>query len=165
MEDNFKKKMQELAKQKKIQQDAEIDPKQFLKDRKLKEDNAKTLFNTLKRNSIIPTVQELNEIFKETGNSFLIFSNEEATVLNDQIRTFCQIFYYPKNRGQNKVGLNTASILFECLPFKEEIQISVNSKLRPSPLKLINTLSLSKFNDKAIIEEFVSNFVSEVTKN
>ncbi len=164
MEDNFKKKMQELAKQKKLQQDAEIDPKEFLKKRKLKEDNSKTLFNNLKSNSIIPTVKELNEIFKETGNAFLIFSNEEATVLKDQIRTFCQIFYYPKNRGQNKVGLNTASILFECLPFREEIQISVNSELRPSPLKLIKTLSLSEFNDESI-KEFVSDFVSEVTKN
>lgn len=163
MEDSFKKKMQELAEQKKKQQDAEVDAKEFLKQRKLKEDNAKQLFNNLKRDSIVPTIQELNDIFKETESLFLIFSNEKATVLKDQIRTFCQIFYYPKNRGQNKVGLNTASLLFECLPFKEEVQILENTELRPSPLKLVKTLALNEFNDK-VIKEFVSKFVSDVTK-
>lgn len=164
MEENFKKKMQKLAKLKKQQQDNEIDPIEFLKEQKQKEANTKKLFNDLKEKSILPTIKELNEIFKETGNSFLFFSNEQATVLKDQIRTFCQVFYYPKNRGRNKVGLNTASLLFECLPFREEIQISANTELRPSPLKLIKTINISAFNE-ATIEKTISHFVSEVTKS
>lgn len=164
MEDNFKKKMQELATQKKKQQDSEINPKELLKERKLKEENAKNFFNNLRRKKINPIVKELNEIFKETGSSFISLSNDNSTVLKDQIRTFCQIFYYPKNRGQNKVGLNTASLLFECFPFIEEIHILENKELRPSPLKLIKTLKLSEF-DEEIIEDYISNFVSEVTKS
>lgn len=162
MENEFKKKMQNIAMFKLQKVKEETDPKQLLKERKEREDNCKKAFNQLKQNTIIPMIKELNEIFKDTGDTFLVFSNDRATVLKDQIRTFSQVFYYQKGRSQNKVGLNTSSLLFECLPFKEEVQISSNTELRSSPLKKLATISLKDFNAE-IIERAVSTFVSAVT--
>jgi hypothetical protein len=164
MEENFKLKMQELARANKQRQDDQIDPKELQKEKKEKEDIAKKHFNKIKQESLIPTGKELNEIFKETGNSFLIFSNEDATALKDQIRTFCQLFYFPKDRGQSMVGLNSASLLFECFPLREEVQIAINTELRPSPLVLIQTINLFELKEKTL-EDTISNFVSEVTKS
>jgi len=162
MENDFKKKMQEIAKLKLQKEQNQIDSKELLKEKEEKEKKSKKEFNELTKSTIIPTTEELNQIFKETGNKFLFFSNDKATSEKDQARSFCQVFYYQKGREQNKVGLNTASILFECLPEQEEVKILSNFNLHSAPLKELDTIKLSGFN-KAKIESYISDFVSNVT--
>ncbi|PTM03427.1 MAG: hypothetical protein DA405_10450 [Bacteroidetes bacterium] len=164
MEDNFKQKMQEIANQKKEAQDAMVDPKVLMDEMRVKSENNKGVFKSVKNDSIYPIVQELNKIFKVAGDSFILFDNEQATALTDQIKTFCQIFYYPKGRSKDKVGLSTPSLYFECLPELGEVKISQNISLRPSPRQLIEKLNIGEFNED-IIEKYVSEFVSQVTNN
>jgi hypothetical protein len=161
MKSNFKKLMEEIAGNRLEREIRSKDPDWISQQR---EEEEKTIekFNHLRAEVIIPFVRELNEIFKDTGDQFIEFSDETATAQDDKSRHFCQVFYFPKDRPREKAGLNTASILFECLPTKGEIIISSNVFLRPAALKEKKVVKISEFDEK-IIESELSAFVSDVT--
>jgi len=161
MEDKFLNRMKDLANAKKDKN--EVNPKELLKDLREKETTSKTQFHAIAKENIVSIVSNLNNIFEKTGDTFLIFSNEQASTLRDKIRDFYQVFYYPKGRGQNKVGLNTSSLLFECFPMKEIIVVSSNTKLRSAPLEKIKEFSINDFNENSI-EDCVSEFVTSTIK-
>ena len=163
MTPDFKKKMEQLAqsKRQKDEDEARIAQDASQRRREVETSSAKQ-FNELKRSAVQPLVKELNDAFQPTGDKFRLFSNEEAKDLKDRVKTFSQIFYFPKGRSESLVGLNTASIRFECFPNREEVVVSANTELRPSYLTEIATIPLSEFNGTRI-ESTISDFVSTVT--
>ena len=163
MTTDFKKKMELLAKSKLQQDEDKARSVQNESERRRETEAAsKQRFNELKKTIVEPLVKELNNAFESTGDKFRLFSNDEAKDLSDRVKTFCQIFYFPKGRPENLVGLNTASIRFECFPSREEVLVSSNTELRPSYLREIETVALTDF-DSDFIENTISDFVAAMT--
>jgi hypothetical protein len=163
MKNNLKKRMEDIAGKRFARERKSEDPGSVLQQQESEKQTIER-FNQLRRDVIMPFVSELNEIFRDSGDQFLVFSDETSTATDDKSRTFCQVFYFPKGRPREKAGLNTASILFECMPVEKEIRISSNIHLRPSALKEIDVVKTPEYNEE-LIERHLSGFVSDVTKN
>jgi len=163
MTPDFKKKMELLAqsKRQKDEDNARIAQDAAQRRREI-ETSSIQQFNEVKRTAIQPLAKELNEAFQPTGDKFRLFSNEEAKDLKDRVKTFSQIYYFPKGRSESLFGLNTASVRFECFPNQAEVVVSANTELRPSYLSEIERVPLSDF-DNAKVESIISDFVSTVT--
>jgi hypothetical protein len=161
MKNNLKKLMEDIA-GKRLEREMRYKDPGWIRQQLEEKDKNIEKFNHLKKEVIIPFVRELNEIFRHTADQFTEFSDETATAREDKSRTFCQVFYFPKDRPREKAGLNTASILFECTPTQGEIRISSNIYMRPAALKEKKVVKISEFDEK-IIESELSTFVSEVT--
>lgn len=128
-----------------------------------REQTSKATFHKAIREVVIPLVKETNDAFSATGDSFKILTEDQASALQDQIRTFCQVFYYPKGRGEALVGRNTASLLFECIPAREEVKVARNVQIRPAPLEQFAVVAIGNFSKEAI-ETWMLQFVEDVTK-
>ena len=130
-----------------------------------RERQSKSEFAQLRDKVLVPMVNEADAEFKGSGAHFEWFSEQKATALADQIRTFVQVLYYPKGRSKQNVGLNTASLLFECIPAHGKVRIRQNTQsFRPAPLVEVKELPLSEFNQEAIesaFEGFITKVISK----
>lgn len=162
--DDFKKKLEYLAQNKVLinQRNNQIQ-RELIQNLKSREDDMKGQFVIVKK-TVTKLVEQTNEAFAIAGESFNYYDNEAATALDDQIKMFCQVFYYPKGRSEKEVGFNTASIKFDCEPFYERITIYQNIELRPAPLKQFEVVPLAGMNEekiKMLIENFIESVIAK----
>lgn len=159
---DFKKKINEIASAKIAVDKDKKSPKEIQEElRKIQEENKKK-FRQIKQEFVIPKIKELHDAFQETNDLFQLFSEDQATALQDQVRTFCQIFYFAN--GSKKFGFNSPSLLFECNPGTGGVIVSQHVESRPARLKEIDKVSVETLNEE-LISKYIVNFIDQVTKN
>jgi hypothetical protein len=158
----FKSKMAALAESNSANREQILKVQEaHLQELKERVETNKKKFVSMRSSEIVPLVRDLNEVFKKSEDVFQLFSEDQATALQDKIRTFCQVFYFRK--GNKNFGFNSPSLLFECLPQSGIVKVSQHTEFgKAAPLKEISIVKLDDFN-KAAIEVLISSFVEKAT--
>src|SRR5699024_4896376 len=123
---------------------------------RITQEENKRKFRQIKKDVMVPKVKELQATFEEAGDLFQLFSEDQATALQDQIRTFFQVFYFAG--GNKKFGFNSPSLLFECNPSTGEVVVSQHTELRPTRFKEVGKISVDSLNEEEI-SQYILDFV------
>jgi len=159
---NFKDRLNKLANRHLESQSArEKDAESALKRMRQREVDSKKRFAELRKDVFVPMVRDAEEEFKSSGAHFAFFSEQEATALADQIRTFFQVLYYPKGRSRLNVGINTPSLLFECVPAHGKVRVRQNTSIRPAPMVDVKEVSVDELDAEGVQSVF-AEFIQQV---
>jgi|GEM_PF-2239562 hypothetical protein len=161
--DDFKKQLEELAKQEKEKQvRLKQAREEFEAEMKRIGEDSKRIFSEAVQNVIVPFEKEMHDVFKKQGVANVkIYTNYMSNNLEDSIRNFAQILYYPPGKSPQMVGLNTQSILFELLKDQGKVLIKQQLKGGHSLQELVGDIGINKF-DEALIKKSIINFLNLV---
>ena len=159
---DFKDRLSKLANQHLQSQSArEQDAESVLKKMRQREVDSKKRFDEVRKEVLVPMVRDAEQEFKGSGAHFAFFSEEEATALADQIRTFFQVLYYPKGRTRMNVGINTPSLLFECIPAPGKVRVRQNTNIRPAPMVDVKDVPVEELGAETVQSVF-AEFIQAV---